>query len=690
MFLRIALLASLLTLLTPCFVRAVEVHIAPSGNDTNPGTEAEPLATLHAARDAARKQKTENPTAAINVVVHGGAYRFTETLQLAEADSGTPAAPTVWEAATDGAVRLVGGASLAPADFTRIDDSAIRSRLPESARAHVLVLDLPAGGVEDLGKFPGKFRGFPAVPELFFNDQRQTLARWPNEGWTTVAEIIDSGAIPRNGERSGQPGTFAFEGDRPLSWSVDDGVWLLGYWCFDWYEEAIRVQSMDRTARRITLSQPSLYGIRRGNPSPRRFLAMNLLEELDRPGEYYIDRESQRLYFWPPGEMRGARIVLSTLAAPLVRIDNAHDLTFRGFTIEAGQGHGIEVRDGRRVGIERCEVRNVRGLGIRIEGGAAHRVAACKIHHTGSGGLVLQGGDRKTLTPARHEALDNRIWRFSEHQLCYASGITLAGVGNRAAHNLIHDAPHMAVSIRGNDHLFELNVVRDVCNASDDAGALYKGRNPSCRGNMIRYNLWCDVGSPMGHGTAAVYFDDGDGGDTVFGNIFVRSGHPGRGRFGTIFSHGGHDLVAENNIFVDCARPLGSAPWNDERWKQAVGGGRGCHWQKRLLEEVDITRPPYTTRYPELIGFMDAQPAAERVNRAKNNVIVRCDDISSGNWKFDEQHLLVTDSDPGFVDADNGNFALRTNAEVFKRLSEFQPIPFDRIGPRDDAIAPHE
>ena len=166
----------------------------------------------------------------------------------------------------------------------------------------------------------------------------------------------------------------------------------------------------------------------------------------------------------------------------------------------------------------------------------------------------------------------------------------------------------MAVGISGNDHVFEYNIVRDVCTASDDAAALYKGRNPSCRGNVIRYNFWRDIGSPMGHGTAAVYFDDGDGGDTVFGNVFFRCGHPGRGSFGTVFSHGGHDNTAENNIFIECQRALGSAPWDDKRWKEAVDGGQGCEWQTRLLKEVDITQPPYTTRYPNLVGFMNPQP----------------------------------------------------------------------------------
>jgi hypothetical protein len=92
-----------------------------------------------------------------------------------------------------------------------------------------------------------------------------------------------------------------------------------------------------------------------------------------------------------------------------------------------------------------------------VSGGTGHRVEGRDIHDTGTGGLVLEGGDRKTLAPAGHEAVNNHIWRFSQHQLSYASGIILGGVGNRAAHNLLHDAPHMAVGIGGNDHVFEYN-----------------------------------------------------------------------------------------------------------------------------------------------------------------------------------------------------------------------------------------
>jgi hypothetical protein len=125
--------------------------------------------------------------------------------------------------------------------------------------------------------------------------------------------------------------------------------------------------------------------------------------------------------------------------------------------------------------------------------------ARSELRNTGRGGIVLAGGDRKDLTPAGHRAINNHIWRFSQHQLTYANALMLEGVGNRAAHNLIHDAPHQAIGVSGNDHVLEYNVVHHICMETDDCGAFYKGRNPSCRGNVVCYNFWHHIGSPMGH-----------------------------------------------------------------------------------------------------------------------------------------------------------------------------------------------
>jgi len=674
-----------------------DLYVSIDGDDAWSGRPAEPISgrtdgpfrTLERARDEVRKLQAGGATAkGVTVIVRDGFYTFDRSFTLDARDSGTPAAPVLYRAHSGEKVILAGGPSVPPDTFKPVTDAKVLQRLDPAARPEIRRADLRTLGITNLGDFPVKYQGAPDVPELFCNNKRMTLARWPDEDWTTIAKIVDPGACPRTGDKRTHGGIFEYAGDRPARWSADAGVWLHGYWCYDWYSEVIRVKHIDLEKHQIELAAPSVYSVRQGNPSPRRYYALNLLEELDRPGEYFIDRTAGRLYFWPPAPLANARIVLSTLKTPVISIEDACDVVLRGFVIEASLGNGLEVRGGVNVQLQACEVRNVRQIGITVSGGAKHKIEACDIHDTGTGGMVLSGGDRKNLTPAGHEAINNHIWRFSQLKLTSSYALRLDGVGNRGVHNLIHDAPHQAIGIGGNDHLFEYNVVHHVCMATDDCGAYYKGRNPSCRGNVVRYNFWHDIGSPMGHGNAAIYFDDGDGGDTVFGNVFFRCGEPGKGSFGTVFSHGGHDNLAENNIFVECKRALGSAPWNDARWKRAIDGGEDCFWQHKLLKEVDITKPPYTTRYPELAGYMDPQPGQKRVNRALRNVFVRCNEVRSGNWEVPSETNWVTDGDPGFVDAGKSDFRLKPDAEAFSKLAGFQPIPFEKIGLIQNALRP--
>ncbi len=651
---------------------ATTFYVAPDGNDIAAGSEEAPFATLERARHVARKAVADGPPeGGVVVAIEGGIYERRETFHLGAEDSGTPEAPTVYRAVGDEPVRLTGGADV-PADaFGPIEDETVRERLLPEAQDNVLQADLGALGIRELGDMPVRFRGAPMVLELFFDEQRMQLARWPNDDWVRIEAVIDRGSVPRHGESAGRPGTFQYSGDRPSRWDVDDGVWLNGYWCFDWYDEAIKVRSIDTEQKQITFEKPHHYGV--GGRPNRRYYALNILEELDSPGEYYVDRDTQMLYFWPPADLADSRVVVSMMTDPVIAVENASNLTLQGLTIEEVRGNGLTVAGGENVQILACEVRNTGRTGMSVREGQRHRVEACDIHHTGTLGLVLSGGDRKTLTPSHHEAINNHIHHFARRQRTYASGIQVNGVGQRVAFNLLHDSPHQAIGLGGNEHTIEFNEIHHVIMETDDCGAFYMGRNPSHRGTVIRYNFWHHLGSPLGHGNNAVYFDDGDGGQTVYGNVFLRAGEPGRG-MGSVFCHGGHDNLVENNIFVECRRAISASPWNDERWAKMVNGDL---WQTRLLEEVDITKPPYTTRYPDLIGFMEPGDE-ERMNTARGNVAVMCGAFIRGNY-IDENNF-ITDEDPGFVDAANGDFALREDSVVYDEIPGFEPIPFERIG----------
>jgi len=667
----------------------VTFHVRPGGDDAGLGSATHPFATLTRARDALREARASGPlTGGAEVVLHAGRYALDAKLELAAEDSGLAGAPIVYAAAQGEEVAVSGARTIPAAAFQCIGDAAMKARLETAAQEHVLCADLNALGISKPAMPPDNFRLPFSVPELFFNGQRMTLARWPNEGWATIVKIIDSGTMKNDGSvsdsadpkkvrpKENRGGVFAYEGDRPSHWKPEAGLWLHGFWCFDWYDDAIRVASIDPAKHEITLKVGHVYGVRQGNPSPRRWRAVNVFEELDMPGEYFIDRGTNRLYFWPPAGLEKAHIALATRDEPLVVLKDVSHVTLRGLIFEEAQGDALHVLNGRCVSIEGCEIRNIRKQAIHMDGGSGNRIFACDIHDLGTGGIYLGGGDRKTLTPAGHAVENTHIWNFSAHQLTYASALHFAGVGNVARHNFIHDSPHQAVSVYGNDNLFEYNVVSNVCVSSDDAAAFYKGRNPSCCGNVIRFNLWRDIGSPRGHGNAAIYFDDGDCGEEVYGNVFYRCGDPGKGSFGTVFSHGGHGNRAENNIFIECKRALGSSPWSDKRWKAFINAPL---WQERLLKDVDITKPPYTERYPGLVGFMDPPPGAARDNIAERNLFVGCTDIKSGRWVTNETDYVTAD-DPGFVNLAAGDFRLKPSAAIFGLVPGFQPLPVDKAG----------
>ncbi|MCI0492800.1 MAG: hypothetical protein L0Z07_07670, partial [Planctomycetes bacterium] len=260
-------------------IDGAEFHVAATGNDVDAGTKSHPFASLARARDAIRELKQQRglPQGCVTIWVHPGEYPLAESFELTEADAGTADQPIVYRGIDRDGVHLVGGRALPAEAFAKVTDAETLDRLDPAARDNVLGASLPSLGITEYGAFPDQFSGAVPMPELFFNDQRMTLARWPNEDWAEFTQVLESGPAPWRDHASDQLGVFAYEGGRPARWLRAPGVWLQGYWCFDWSCETIRVQDIDTQEQRITLAKQHVYGLGSGNPGPRRFFAVNLL-----------------------------------------------------------------------------------------------------------------------------------------------------------------------------------------------------------------------------------------------------------------------------------------------------------------------------------------------------------------------------------------------------------------------------
>ena len=609
----------------------VRLFVAVDGDDRAAGTEAAPLATLEGARDALRALRDEQAghAAGAEVVLRQGRYARAQTFRLEAQDGGAADAPVRYRAAPGEAVVLYGGTELPPARFTPLEDAALRARLPDdAARANVRVLDLHAVGIDHLP--PTEARGFgrpvrPAPPELFRDGRPLTLARWPNEGFTHTGEVLDPGSRPRDGETPDRPPRFRYEGTRPARWVHAEDAWLYGYWFHDWADESLPLASVDPDAGVIHPGAPHRYGVRSGTP----YLVENLLEELDRPGEYYVDRRRLRLYVWPPEEASG-RWVLSRLQAPLVAIAGASHLSLQGLTLETTCGDAIAIEDGRGVRVEGCTISNVGARAVTVRGGTGHRIVGCLVHGTGEGGVVLEGGDRATLTASGHVVTDCDIFDFSRRTATYRPAVHLLGCGHRVAHNHLHHAPHAAVIFGGNDHVIEKNEIDHVLSRTGDGGAVYCGRDWTLAGTIIRANHFHDL-QGIGKWENAVYVDDQASGITIRGNLIERC-HLG------MLMGGGRRNVIEDNVFVDCATAL--------RF-----GARGLGWAARMrptLEErlaaVPYRDEPWRSRFPWLSTLLEDEPMAPRHNVIARNLLVRSGRIDAHLAQEVQEHGTIADN----------------------------------------------
>ncbi|HPM83591.1 MAG TPA: right-handed parallel beta-helix repeat-containing protein [Candidatus Anammoximicrobium sp.] len=651
----------------------VALYVATDGKDAWSGSLAAPnaagsdgpFATIERARDAIRqiKQARPLPQGGVTVELAAGVYELARSLELVQQDSGTEHTPIVYRARKGAEVRLVGGRVVT--GWQPVTDAAVLARLDEAARGHVLQADLKAQGVADLGEMKPGPRWGQSEPglELFFQDRPMTLARWPNEGFVKIVDVLGPTPVDVRGTKGCREGIFTYDGDRPKRWSGAQDVMLQGYWFWDWADQRLKVASIDTENRVITLqAQPQhAFGFRKGH----WYYAYNLLTELDRPGEWYLDRQTGILYFWPPAPIENGKPMISVLPKLVTMKDVAY-VTLRGMTLETCRGTAVTIAGGSQTRVVGCVIRNTGGWAVSLSGRESG-VVGCDLYNLADGGVSLSGGDRRTLTPAGLYMDNCHLFQFGRWNPICKPGVNVDGVGNRVTHNLFHDAPHMAVMWGGNDHLFEFNEFHSVVQGANDAGIMYAGYNPAMRGHTIRYNYFHHVYGFEGRGCNGVYLDDMFCSATIFGNVFYQVPR-------AAFIGGGHDNVVENNIFVDC-KPALHVDARMMGWASA-----SVPIMKERLEAVPYQDEPWRSRYPQLLTYLEGNYAEPRNNLVARNL------CWGGTWDEVEAKAKpgvkfvdnLTDQDPHFVDAERLNFQLREDSPAWKL--GFQRIPIERIG----------
>lgn len=635
-------------------INIINFYISPNGSDTNNGSKSHPFETLEGARDAIRNNiKNKVFHKKITVFLRGGTYFINKSFTLDKNDLLNEQSSISYKSYKQEKVTLIGGYNLTISDFKLVDDKVILNQFVNKEASKKIL-------VADLSKLSLKFNNKETInnaPELFYNNSPMTIARFPNDGYLFTGQITK--------KFDGLLYSFKYSGFEPLLWSKYQNIWMSGYWGNNWSDTNVKVSNIDIFNNLISFKDKLPYGIKEN----QRFYFFNILEELDKPGEYYIDYDKKLLYFLPNDSLENSKIELSILSEPFIKMNDVSNVTIEGITFECSRSDAIIIKNGTNNKIKNCVIRNTSKSGISINGGINNGIENCKIYNTGTGGIVLNGGDRNTLTPCNNYVTNNEVYNYSRIKKTYSAAINISGVGISATHNSIHDAPHTAILFSGNDHLLEYNEIYNVAMDTDDVGAIYSGRDWTFRGNIIRYNYLHNIDNNIGNiNVSGVYLDDCMSSAEIYGNVFYKVKYP-------ILVGGGRDNIIENNLIIDCKNSINF----DER---------GLTWDLDKLY-LNLKKVPYESKlwlnkYPELKDLLkDGNPGIPNNNVIKNNLLYQTKKpsicasvIKNGNVTNNFCYAV----NPGFINLANGDFRLDKDSVIFKQMKDFKNIPFENIG----------
>ena len=568
--------ACLLALATGAAV-ASEFYVAPGGADANAGTQAKPFASLERARDAVRELKKAGPLAApVNVWLRGGVYPLVKPVVFTPADSGTATAPVTYASAPGQRAVLSGGVALAPA-WAHGTNSYIGGTLINGKLAWT--------------RTPGKPFWQLDVPQardsqwifnsLYVNGQSRMRARYPHYGAKELrAEGREPGGDPRQALRY-------FPGDVNPAWSnpTDIDVVLL---C-SWTPTIHRIKEIDAEKRVVRFFSSHSRAVDFWERNFRYYLS-NVFEALDEPGEWYLNRHTGMLYYYPmPGEdLATAEVIAPVMKSRMVEfagdpaagrfVEHLHfrDLSFRHLDGDMDryngvyrQGHmyldsALSARGLRHASFERCELAQLGEYAMELADGCREvTVRQCHFWDLGAGALQLgvtdlgtlkaaQGGTGENASAVSDLVIDNccihrlgTIWHG-----CY-------GIVNRFAsrtqltHNEIFDTHYIAIGLDARwdwkgeqyshgtvvayNHLHHLGLRCET----DAAGVYQFGPLDT----WIHHNLIHDtVAYPHGAGFAGIYLDEQSRGAVVENNLVYNVD------WFAYFQHKGMDNVFRNNL----------------------------------------------------------------------------------------------------------------------------------------------
>jgi parallel beta-helix repeat protein len=452
------------------------------------------------------------------------------------------------------------------------------------------------------------------------------------------------------------------------------------------FKEIVAVANVDEPTRTVTVTgKECVAPLQPGD----RYFVENVFEELDGPGEWYLDRHTGQLFYWPQTDADLSSVIAPRLGRLVQLIGNSPDKPVRhirvaGLTFQetdyspddgcVGYGMGndgvVYLKNATACRVEGCVFRNIGKYAVCLSASSRIAIEGTEVAHGAEGGVLI-------LNSAQNTVADNHIHHCGAVYK-HIGGVILEGPRaseNTIAHNAIHDISRYGISMKsvGVHNRVEYNRVQNTNLETYDTGGIEVTQQDRQfrSGTIIRNNIVADT---VGYSCAGpksmflswgIYLDTFAGGYTVTHNIVYRSASGG------IMLQGGKDNTIENNIFVD-------GKLNQGHISNFADNSTGQVLQRNIISYQDL----------DAVLFSVGRLREDVIHVGRNlyfhagkELVVRGGGVTSwADWQkrgFDRDSLV---SDPRFVDPAHDNFALRPDSPALKL--RFEPIDTSQIGPR--------
>ncbi len=667
-----------------------EIYVAATGNGGGDGSKEKPYVGIKKAVQAAKQAKRGN--CPVNIIFKEGTYEFTESILLTNEDSGADGAPIRYMAEEGAEVVFTGAKQLNASKFKPVTGK-MKNRLHSAAKDNVVMMKFSASEIPDNLKnfaqrnWTNEQRGIILLePHIYVNDEVHTLAKWPNSDYETVLEAVSGDKVSGGGGDPNKGGSIIFSNTEPTNWLSAEQPFIQGHLGVFYHSEAVPVKNIDLSENKINLKYYTTYGIEKDH----RWQIVNLIEELDIPGEYYIDAEESVLYMYPTEPLtEDTTVEIAALQTPMFILDGAKNISFEGIELEKVScrvntggwylsedsiGHGILMKNGcENITVKGCEIHEIGGNGIYVKKGSDITIEDCFIYDTGHSGIVMDlVGDRHTLTPSncviRNNVLSNASVQ-SENNRVACIELCEGAVDVQIHNNLFYKTKNSAIRYMGNGNQMYRNEFSSVCTQAADAGTIYSGRAVLEWGNKIYENYFHDIGMKVNkgaHDSWAMFWDDELSGQEFSRNIVVANNFKKAG--GLHMS--GWDHVVKSNTFVNSdrayvysQRTTSKFDWLDRfRTRFTTGWDNGTY---------KVTSEAYAEKYPLMTKQLERTlewdfPHLNSV--VSNNLDVNCLEIIVLQDAYDygtiENNVTIKEdlSKEIFVDPDNHDFRVKDEA----------------------------